>query len=144
MDIKKIVTILMQDSRIFKTFTEEEVFDLLRICKSRSFKRGEIILKEGTKGSDFFILVTGSVIIRKEGKTIDVLRAGECFGEMGALSDINRSATIESDADTVLLDIDVERADDLKIEIQAKLYKNIALVLADRLRKRIEDMVRCS
>lgn len=141
MELQRIINVLMQNSRIFKDFAEEEMFDILQFCKSKSFKDGETILKENTKGSDFFIIVTGSAIIKKEGKVIDVLRSGECFGEMGALSDIKRSASIESKGDTVLLDIDIERLEVLKMEIQLKLYKNIALVLAERLRKRIEDIV---
>jgi len=141
MELQRIINVLMQNSRIFKEFAEEEMFDILQFCKSKSFKDGDIILKENTKGSDFFIIVTGSAIIKKEGKVIDVLHSGECFGEMGALSDIKRSASIASKGDTVLLDIDIERLEVLKMEIQLKLYKNIALVLAERLRKRIEDIV---
>ncbi len=37
------------------------------------------------------------------------LRSGECFGEMGALSGENRSATMEANGDVVLLAIDVKK-----------------------------------
>ncbi len=141
MELQKIVRTLLQNSRIFRNFTEEEMVDILQFCKSKSFKSGDVIIKENTKGSDFFIIVSGSVSIKKESKSIDMLRAGECFGEMGAISDTRRSATTESVGDTLLLDIDFDKLDLLKMEIQVKLYRNLTIVLSERLRKRIEDIV---
>ena len=142
MDAHKIIKILLQNSKIFKEFSEEEMVEILKLCKSRSYRPGEIIIIEDSLGSDFFVIVTGSIIIKKKGKIIDILRTGECFGEMGAIWDAKRSATTESEGDAVLLDIDVDKISQLDFEIQAKLYKNIALVLADRLRKRIDDIVK--
>lgn len=140
MEIQKIIRYLLQNSRIFREFEEAEMVDILQFSKSKSFKDGEVVIKENTKGSDFFIIVTGSVMIRKNNKTIDVLHAGECFGEMGAMSDTRRSATSESKGETLLLNIDMQKLDLMGPEIQAKFYRNIALVLTERLRKRVEDI----
>ncbi len=142
MEIDKLIKALTTNSRIFHLFNEEEMLAVLRCCVRKSYKGGEIVFKEGTKGNELYIIVTGSVIVKKESKTIDVIRSGECFGEMGALSDEERSATVEADGDILLLVIDLEKFDSLKCEIQIKFLKNVILVISERLRERIEDMVR--
>ncbi|RPI89452.1 MAG: cyclic nucleotide-binding domain-containing protein, partial [Spirochaetales bacterium] len=103
MEIEKIIKVLTANSRFFHAFSEEEMMDFLRRCTSRSHKDGEVIFREDSNGTELFIIVSGSVRVKKDGRIIDVVRSGECFGEMGALSGEKRSATMEANGDVVLL-----------------------------------------
>ena len=139
MDIEKIIKTLTANSRFFHAFSEEEMMDFLKRCTSRSHKGGEIIFREDSSGTELFIIVSGSVKVKKEGRTIDIVRSGECFGEMGALSNEVRSATMEANGDVVLLAIDEKKIATLPIEAQAKLFKNTLMVVSERLRKCLEE-----
>jgi CRP-like cAMP-binding protein len=47
---------------------------------------GELLMKEGEEGDFFCILAEGQVKVTKKGKLLNLLRAGEPFGEMAYLS----------------------------------------------------------
>ncbi len=142
MEIEKALKALTESSRLFFGFAEDEMLELLKFCASASFKKSQIIFRENSSGGDMYIIITGSVVIKKEGKTIDVIRVGECFGEMGALSGEKRSAAAEAAGDLVLLVINDAKLENLRAEIRSKLFRNILLIIAERLRRRIEDTVR--
>ena len=113
--------------------------DFLKRCTSRSHRDGEVVFREDSSGTELFIIVSGSVRVKKDGRIIDVVRSGECFGEMGALSGEKRSATMEANGDVVLLAIDEQKIATLSVEAQAKLFKNTLMVVSERLRKRLEE-----
>ncbi len=139
MEVEKALKTLTHISKFFANLTEEEMVELLRCSTSRVFKDGETIFREGTRGNELFIIITGSIKVKKGQKTIDVIHAGECFGEMGALSGEERSATMESVGEIVLLSMEEGKIASLKPEIQAKLFRNILLVVSERLRARLEN-----
>jgi CRP-like cAMP-binding protein len=141
METEKIIKTLAQNSRILLNLNDNEILEVLRCCLSKTYKNKETIFKEDTNGNELFIIVSGSVVVKKEGKTIDVIRSGECFGEMGAFSNEKRAATMEADGDILLLTISSEKLDSLSPELQIKLLKNMLLITSERLRERIEDIV---
>jgi eukaryotic-like serine/threonine-protein kinase len=141
MEIDKLIKTLTQNSRILNHLDESEIMGVLRCCASKSFKDKDQIFKEDSKGAELYILISGSVVVKKGGKTLDVIRSGECFGEMGALSNEKRSASTEADGDVVLLVVDVDKVETLKPEIQVKILKNIVMIISERLRERIEEIV---
>ena len=56
-----------------------------------------MIIREGNKDVDFFKLVKGAVIVKKQGKRLaEIVEPGDYFGEMAAISGEPRTATIIS------------------------------------------------
>lgn len=139
MEFEKIIKTLQQNSRFFNTFSDAEMMQILKHCTSKSYKEGQVVFQERSLGEQMYIVLTGAVRIKKQGKIIDLVRKGECFGEMGAVSGDERSATAEASSDVLLLEINEKKVESLPDELQVKLYKNIMLILSDRLRKRIEE-----
>jgi CRP-like cAMP-binding protein len=68
------------------------------------------LIQEGDIGSSFFILAEGEVEVRKQGKLLNSLKAGECFGEMAYLGKhkFQRSASVVASADVVVIEIRAE------------------------------------
>jgi serine/threonine protein kinase len=66
----------------FDDFSDAELWEVARISAWRAAAPGEQIIKEGERGDFFCILADGQVKITKRGKLLNILRAGECFGEM--------------------------------------------------------------
>ncbi len=70
----------------FEHFTDAELWEVARISTWRKAADGEQLMKEGEPGTFFCILAEGQVKVTKRGKLLNLLRAGECFGEMAYLS----------------------------------------------------------
>ena len=65
----------------------------------QTFKKGALVFKEGDTGSSMYEIVSGSVGVyvaygTAHEKKLTELKAGACFGEMGILTSMPRSATI--------------------------------------------------
>ncbi|MDH3319690.1 MAG: serine/threonine-protein kinase [Betaproteobacteria bacterium] len=70
----------------FTHFTDAELWEVARISNWRTAAVGELLMKEGEPGNFFCILADGQVRVTRKGKLLNILRTGECFGEMAYLS----------------------------------------------------------
>jgi len=70
----------------FANFTDAELWEVARISNWRVAAAGELLMKEGEQGNFFCILADGEVRVSRKGKLLNILHAGECFGEMAYLS----------------------------------------------------------
>ena len=77
----------------FERFSDAELWEVARISAWRRAAEGEQLMKEGESGTFFCILAEGQVKVTKRGKLLNLLRSGECFGEMAYLS---KSANLRS------------------------------------------------
>jgi len=141
MEKEKIIKILSQNSRILNHLTDDNITEVLKCCKSQVLKDKEIVFREESSGTDMFIIVSGSIMIKKGSKTIDLIRMGECFGEMGAISGEKRSATAEASGDILLLVLSLDKINEIDPYIQIKMMKNIVSIISERLRKRTEEVI---
>ena len=70
----------------FGNFSDAEIWEVVRFSTWRQCGAGELLMKEGEPGAFFCILADGQVKVSKKGKLLNILRTGECFGEMAYLS----------------------------------------------------------
>jgi serine/threonine protein kinase len=89
----------------FHHFSDAELWEVARISTWRHAGAGEQLMREGETGEFFCLLAGGQVKVTKKGKLLNLLRAGEPFGEMAYLSkrDPVRGAdvTVMTDADII-------------------------------------------
>ena len=76
----------------------------------KTFRKGEVIIKEGDIGKTLFYINEGKVGVytdygKKNRFSLGFLGAGEFFGEMAILEAYPRSATIVAEKDTVAVEI---------------------------------------
>jgi serine/threonine protein kinase len=105
---------LLRTLPFFHGFPENELWEVLKISKWAKFKPETALIREGDHGDSFFILAGGYVRVTRGKKTLTVLTAGDCFGEMSYLKrtgDDHRSATVTTTSDAIVLKV---RADDLR------------------------------
>jgi eukaryotic-like serine/threonine-protein kinase len=70
----------------FHRFSDVELWEVARLSTWRRAAAGELLMKEGEPGDFFCILAEGQVKVTRKGKLLNLLRAGQCFGEMAYLS----------------------------------------------------------
>jgi CRP-like cAMP-binding protein len=58
------------------------------------FRTGEILMAEGKRGAEFFVIVDGSARVSRGGRKLAELNAGDWVGEIALLSDVPRTATV--------------------------------------------------
>lgn len=103
---------LLKTLSFFQDFPENELWEVLKISKWRPFAPGSVLISEGDVGDSFFILAQGSVKVTRGKRLLNVLGAGDCFGEMSYLAKRNgpRSASITTATDCIVMKV---RATDL-------------------------------
>lgn len=76
-----------------------------------TFESGEVLLREGTSGSEIFALNEGSVSISVKGNQVGTLSAPDIFGMVAAFSGGPRSATVTALTDGSLFCVERDRFD---------------------------------
>ena len=98
---------LFSDFAFFKNIDNQDLDKVVRFFRLSSYQKGDIVLRKGDVGGNFYIIVTGSVnVINEAGITISKLNKGDVFGEMSLICNDKVSATIQVREETSILYID--------------------------------------
>ena len=119
----------------FKDFRDSELWEVLRGAIWENHSREQGLLLEGDIGHAFFIIVAGQVKVSKDGKLLNVLKDGDCFGEMAYLSGdkARRSASIVSVSEVQLLKIQDVQLEQLSDACQLRFNRQFLKTLIERL-----------
>jgi sulfate permease, SulP family len=148
-DRGKANSLALEDIDFFDGVPQAELQELRRVLKSREFKAGEPICREGDPGDRMWLLVKGSVSVRlsvgdqRGSRRITSLTRGTVFGEMALIEGARRSASIVADEDVVCYELSGADFAILlrdKPALAATVMRNTARELARRLRRTSEDL----
>ena len=120
----------------FREFKDAELWEVLRGAVWETHSRDENLLLEGEIGQAFFIIVGGQVKVVKDAKLLNVLKEGDCFGEMAYLSGgdrTRRSASIISVSEVHLLKIQATQLESLSEGCQLRFNREFLRTLIERL-----------
>jgi serine/threonine protein kinase len=94
----------------FRQFSDVELWEVLRIASWCKHPRDTALIQENDIGSSFFILLAGEVKVVKAGRLLNVLKPGECFGEMAYLAKqkFQRSASVVALGEITVIEIRAE------------------------------------
>ena len=67
---------------------------IANIADQIEWPEGKTLIKEGRLGSEFFILIDGTVSVSRDGRKLRDLAAGEWVGEVALISNVPRTATV--------------------------------------------------
>lgn len=128
---------LLLGLRLFTGLVEKDLATLLYHAKLVECAARDYLIREGEQDHHLFVLIAGQVdVIRRAfgfRKTVQTLGPGDCFGEMSLLECRSRNASVRAAAPCKLLRISGDDIDRLP-EVASKLYRNIAIILSQRLR----------
>ncbi len=128
----------LRQVEFFRSFTDDEMDELLNISLLKKFDIHDVIIKESRKGHFFYVILNGAAKIIKgdpqgEHTVLDILSVGDCFGEIAVLLHQPRIATVVGGVNCFVFEVEGEHLDKLNINVREKLYKQFAITLARRL-----------
>ncbi|QWR76608.1 serine/threonine-protein kinase [Candidatus Magnetomonas plexicatena] len=138
---KEFLQSLKRNYAFFSDFSIDELNTIYNISLKLSYKKGDVIFKENTVGSKMFIIISGQVKITKQfddsgtETILNVLKLGECFGEMSIISAAPRFAAAVAETDCSLIAINEVILRTSEPRLCLKLYKNLAIILTEKLKK---------
>jgi serine/threonine protein phosphatase PrpC/CRP-like cAMP-binding protein len=121
---------------IFSRLSERELLRVMQVVEVRLYKDGDVVIREGDKGDELFIVLDGKVRIARGDQVITHLGPGEHVGEMALIRSVPRSATVSAVGEAEL--VSIRRQDFFEIlrkehEVAVKMLWQFLGVLADRL-----------
>lgn len=125
----------------FRDFSQPEVWEIIRASSWKSYADGQAIVTEGEIDDCFFVLVSGEVVVKKGKTELGVLNAGDCFGEMGFVNRIKRTATIRSKGSADILVVRATNIERATKDCQLKFHQVFVRTLIDRLARSNERLM---
>ncbi|HEX2649857.1 MAG TPA: serine/threonine-protein kinase [Burkholderiales bacterium] len=119
----------------FEHFSDAEIWEVAHMSSWRSAKAGEALMKEGEAGDNFCILAEGQVKVTKKNKLLNVLHAGESFGEMAYLHKDHhvRGADVTVMADAKIISVPTAKLEEASDTCRHKFDRAFMALLVERL-----------
>ena len=129
---------------LLQRLNDAELWELVHAGSWRRLPGQKAIVKEGDPGESLFFLASGQAKVTKLGRLLNVLNAGECFGDMAYAKEggVPRGATVESMGDVAVAEFDPEAIQKTSLRCQLQLSKAILDSVVDRLALANERMAR--
>jgi len=118
---------------LFAGIPKRHLRSIAKLTAVPSFEPDAAIVKEGSTGSLFFVILEGGANVLRGGKVIGRLRPGDYFGEISLLDPGPRTATVIATERTICLNLAGADFRDVLLQ-EPKLALNVMRSLARRVR----------
>jgi CRP/FNR family transcriptional regulator, cyclic AMP receptor protein len=133
---------------VFRGVSGADLEALVGRLRERHLRKGQVLFREGETGHEMFFVRRGTLVVSKtvSGQVEQVLARmgpGEFFGEMSLFDGAPRSASVQAEADALLLVLDrdnLERFTNANPSAAAAFLHAVVLIFIERLR-RSDDLV---
>ena len=103
----------------FSSLSDAEVAKIAKVGTYVTVPADWALMGEGTSADKAYLLISGEVSVRKDGKEIATLGPGDIFGEMGIVAHRLRTATVISTSRLECLHFTRDQVEKLEKEIPA-------------------------
>ncbi len=120
----------------FANFSDAELWEVMRVSAWTYCKPGTALIHEGETGDFFCLLASGEVKVIKQGKLLNILSAGECFGEMAYISRASgsvRTADVVTLSESRVITIRNDDLDQASDVCRHKFDRAFMAILVERL-----------
>ncbi len=128
---------------LFRPLNDREILRVLQVTDSLTYRPGEIVITEGERGEELFIVLSGQLKVSRNGADVAILPPGAHVGEMALVRSQPRSATVVAETTSELMVI--RRQEFFEIlrkehQLAVKLLWQFTGVLADRLAETTREL----
>ena len=79
---------------LFSACSKDELRKLSHATTDIPIAEGQVLVREGERGMEFFVIVAGRAKISRKGRKVGEIGPGAFFGELALLIDAERNATV--------------------------------------------------
>jgi hypothetical protein len=99
---------MLRKSELFGRLNDAHLWEIVHSSRWERLPPRSAILREDEAGQSMFLLGSGELKVTKRGRLLNVLKAGECFGEMAFIQGTAamRQATVEAMTDVLIAEFD--------------------------------------
>jgi CRP-like cAMP-binding protein len=119
---------------LFSNCTGSELKKIRGSLDELTVPAGKLLVEEGRIGTEFFIIVSGTAAVTRNGKKVATLGPNSHFGELALLDRRPRSASVESVTDLDVLVLSQRQFNGL-LESVPTIARKLLAALATRLRE---------
>ena len=128
---------------LFRPLNDRELLRVLQVTDVIPYQPGEVVMTEGDRGEELFIVLSGALSVRRGDAELATLSPGDHVGEMALVRSQPRSATVISPEPSELMVI--RRTEFFEIlrkehQLAVKLLWQFLGVLADRLAETSKEL----
>jgi serine/threonine protein kinase len=124
---------ILRTLKFFHDFSQSEILEVLRASTWQDYEQGEEIVKEGEMDDRFYVIVSGSVGVMRNGNAVGQLDAGDCFGETSYVRGAKRLATIKALSNVTLMKVSSTLLEQSSAACQLRFNKVFLRSLISRL-----------
>ncbi len=120
---------------MLSALADSELWELARAGVWSRVPRAQPMVKENEPGQSFFFLAQGQVKVIRQGRLLNTIDQGECFGEMAYIrgGELPRHATVETMTDCMLAEFLPEALARMSVGAQLALTRALVRNVVDRL-----------
>lgn len=133
MDSEKYVALKRVD--MLANLSDSELWELTQAGRWTRVAAKQAIIRENEPGQSFFFLAQGQVKVTLEGRLLNTIGEGECFGEMAYIrgGEMPRHATVEAMTGILLAEFEPQALARMSLGAQLQLTRALVRNLVDRL-----------
>ena len=79
---------------VFSSCTPKELTAVAQLVERLDVKPGDTLVREGTRTNEFFLILSGTAEVSRDGVAVATLESGAHFGELAVLDPAPRNATV--------------------------------------------------
>lgn len=119
---------------LFRSLSRRDLQKVARAADELRVEAGRVLTEQGTVGRECFVIVEGTAAVRRNGRKVATLGAGDAVGELALLDRGPRTATVVAEGPMTVLVIGARELSGLLDDVPA-LGKKLLAALAARVRE---------
>ncbi len=124
---------LLRTLTFFHEFSHAEIWEVLRASDWTEYQDGDDIVREGEIDDRFYIIVSGKVMVKANGRAVGGMSNGQCFGETSYVRGAKRQASIQADGPVTILRVSSTLMEQVSSSCQLRFNKVFLRSLIERL-----------
>lgn len=107
---RKTYETFLQKVKLLESLDKWERLSVADALESVILSDGDVVVKEGDVGNEFFIVERGELVVTKGGKVVNTLKSADYFGEVALMGDTGkRVATVAAKGPAKVVKMDKDR-----------------------------------
>lgn len=103
----------LSDVAFFEGFSETELAAVAQLGHRREIDQGAVLVDQGRFGTECYVVVSGSAVVRQGGQYITAVGPGTVVGEMALVEHRPRNASVVAETDMVVVSFGIREFSEL-------------------------------